>query len=172
MPLYLLAIKNNKKTNKNIIPTGFLYYPALLHYKKENIGTNVECIMNNLKDSLKMNGILNKDYLFLYDEEKIGDFIDIKSRNNINDEKVLNSDEMGLLLKKVESVLKEEGDSILNGDISINPIKDYKNDSCKYCKFDSVCAFNPKNDKVRKYKSLKKRDVLLSIEGDVNGMDN
>ena len=75
------------------------------------------------------------------------------------------------MFKKIEKILKEEGESILSGDIKINPIFDYKNDSCKYCKFSSICNFNPSSDIHRKYKSLKKREVLLSIEGDLNGLD-
>lgn len=172
MIVYLLAIKNKFKIDKNVIPTGFLYYPALVHYKKENIGTSIENINDNLRSSLRMNGILNKDYLSLYNEDNIDCFIDVKSRGNINDEKVLDSNDLSLIFKKAEAILKEEGESILNGDISINPINDYKNDSCKYCKFSSICNFNSNSDKARKYKSLKKRDVLLSIEGDLNGMDN
>lgn len=171
MIVYLLAIKNGLKINKNIIPTGFLYYPALVHYKKENIGTKEDIINDNLISSLKMNGILNKDFLSLYDDEKIGNFIDVKTRGNINDEKVLDSKDLSLVFKKIEKILKEEGENILSGDIKINPIIDYKNDSCKYCKFSSICNFNPSCDIHRKYKSLKKREVLLSIEGDLNGLD-
>ena len=64
----------------------------------------------------------------------------------------------------VKKVLKEEADSILSGDIKINPIKDNKNDSCKYCLFNGICKFNEQEDSLRKYKSLKNKEALIKIE--------
>ena len=171
MLIYLMAIKDSNITNKNIVPTGFLYYPALLHYKKEMIGMSKEEVLQNLKNSLKMNGILNKDYFSLYNEDEVGNFIDVKTRDNINYEKVLNTDELEIIFNKVLEVLKEEAENMLSGDISINPIIDNKNDSCLYCKFSSICKFNSEKDKARRFKNLDKSEVIKMIEGDINGMD-
>ena len=171
MIIYLMAICNLNISNKNIIPTGFLYYPALLHYKKELLGITKEDVINNLKDSLKANGIINSDYLSLYDEEKIGNYLDVTQRGKINEEKVLNTNEFNLVFNNVTKVLKREGNSILNGDVFINPIKDYKNDSCKYCKFSSICKFDDKINKPRRYKNLSTKEVVKIMEGDLNGMD-
>lgn len=171
MIIYLMAICNSNISNKNIIPTGFLYYPALLHYKKELVGITKEEVINNLKDSLKANGIINSDYLYLYDEEKIGNYLDVIQRNKINEEKVLNTNEFNLVFNNVTKVLKREGNSILNGDVFINPIKDHKNDSCKYCKFSSICKFDEKINKPRKYKNLSTKEVIKIMEGDINGVD-
>lgn len=171
MLIYLIAIKNSNITNKNIIPTGFLYYPALLHYKKEMVGIASDAVIENLKSSLKMNGIINKDYLSLYNEDEIGKYIDVTTKGNINYEKVLNADELNLVFKKVIDVLKQEANSMLSGDIKVNPINDTKNDSCKYCKFSSICKFDIEKNKPRRFKSLNKSEVLNSIEGDINGMD-
>ena len=172
MIIYLMAIKNYNITNKKIIPTGFLYYPALVRYKKENVGISCDEVKKGIKDSLKMNGIINKDNLDLYDEDNVGYFIDVISRKNINEEKVLNTDEINLVFDKVINILKEEGNSMLSGDIKINPIIDGKNDSCKYCLFSSICNFNKEKNRPRKFKSISNKEVIKILEGDVNGMDN
>lgn len=171
MIIYLMAIKNSNITNKKIIPTGFLYYPALVHYNKENIGTSDEVVLENLRSNLKMNGILNKESIDLYDIDVIGNYIDVISRKNINEQKVLDNDELDLVFEKVLEILKDEGNSMLSGDIKVNPIIDSKNDSCKYCLFSSICKFNKEKNKPRRYKSISNKDVIKSLEGDLNGMD-
>lgn len=171
MIIYLMAIKNSNITNKKIIPTGFLYYPALVHYNKENIGTSDEVVLENLRSNLKMNGILNKEYIDLYDTDVIGNYIDVISRKNINEQKVLDNDELDLVFEKVLKILKDEGNSMLSGDIKVNPIIDSKNDSCKYCLFSSICKFNKEKNKPRRFKSITNKDIIKSLEGDLNGMD-
>lgn len=166
MIIYLMAIYNSNISNKNIIPTGFLYYPALVHYKKENNLISKEDSLNSLKSNLKANGIINSNYLSLYNNDEIGKYIDVTSRGDINDDKVLNTNEFNKLFNYINNLLKEEGNSILNGEIYINPIKDNKNDSCKYCKFSSICKFDENKNKPRRYKSITNRDALIQMEGD------
>ena len=162
MLIYLTLIKENKK-DINVIPTGFLYFPALVHYNKEYFNISEEEIINNIKSNIKMNGIVNCDYINLYNQN-IDKFIDVTSRCKLNEEKVFSSSEIDNISSFVKKLLKEEVDSILNGDIRINPIKDNKNDSCAYCLFNSICKFNEKEDNYRKYKSLKNREALIKIE--------
>lgn len=171
MLIYLIAIKNSNITTKNIVPTGFLYYPALVKYNKELLGTSDEIIINNIRKNIRMNGILNKDYLDLYDDSNINNFIDIKTRDKYKEEKILSCDDLNVVFNKVIEVLKEEGNSLLSGDININPIVDSKNDSCKYCNYQSICKFNKDIHKARRYKSLSNKEILEKIEGDTNGMD-
>ena len=171
MLIYLIAIKNSNITTKNIVPTGFLYYPALIKYNKELLGTSDEVIINNIRKNIRMNGILNKDYLELYDDDNINNFIDIKTRDKYKEEKILSCNDLNVVFDKVINVLKEEGNSLLNGDIKINPIIDSKNDSCMYCKFQSICKFNKDIHKPRRYKTLSNNEVIKIIEGDTNGMD-
>lgn len=171
MLIYLLAIKNANKEDRAVIPTGFLYYPALIHFKNMSIATSDEEILKAIKDTIKMNGIINKDNLDLYNEKNIGDYIDIKTRDKINEEKVLGTNDLELVFNKVMKVLEKEGNDILRGDISINPIIDSMNDSCKYCKFNSICKFNKDINKARRFKPITNKEVLRSLEGDKSEMD-
>ena len=171
MIIYLMAIYNSNISDKNIIPTGFLYHPALVHYKKVANKIKKEESIDSLKDSLKANGIINSNYLSLYDLDLIGKYLDVTSRGNINDDKVLSTNEFNTIFKYIKELLKKEGNSILSGEIYINPIKDGKNDSCKYCKFSSICNFDENKNKPRRYKSIKNREALSKMEGEDSGMD-
>ena len=118
-----------------------------------------------------MNGILSKESIELYNTNEIGNYIDVISRKNLNEQKILDSEELNLVFDKILKILKDEGNNMLSGDISINPIIDNKNDSCKYCVFSSICKFNKEKNKPRRFKSITNRDVIKSLEGDLNGMD-
>lgn len=168
MLIYLLSIRNS---NKNNIPTGFLYYHALINNKISSYTTNNKEVTKNTLDGVKMNGILNKDYLSLYNDNTMGDYIDVKLKDKINEEKVFNSEDLETIFNEVLSVLTEEGNNILDGDIRVNPINDGKNDSCKYCKFNSVCKFDKNVDNYRKYKAISNRKALSDIRGDNNELD-
>lgn len=172
MIVYLLAIKNSDKGYKENKPTGFLYYPALITYKKESINLSKEEVLEKLKKQMRLNGIISSSSLCFY-KDNINDYIDVKTRNDISSDKVLHDNDLNIIFNKVIEVLKDEGNKILSGDISINPIIDSNNDSCLFCKFNSVCGFNKLKDKTRKYKSMSNSLALKLIkeEGDIYGMD-
>ncbi len=166
MLLYLLAIKENGSnlTNKKVIPSGLLYYPALLKEEKEPRFSNKKD--KSIKDRLIMNGIIDKDRLDLYGDD-VTDYVKITSRNAISDEYLYDSKSLELIFNNVKNTLREISKKMLDGDIKIDPIgKDV--DSCKYCKFSSVCAFDDKNDKKRKVDTHKNSEVIMMLEGDNN----
>ncbi len=169
MLLYLLAIKNSKITNKNIIPAGLLYYPALVKDIKISRKHSNEEINSEIKKKLKMNGILNKDeYMIdLMGGEDIGEYIDVTSRGKLNYEKLFGLDDLNNIFNSINKTLKDIGNNILSGNIKVNPIK-IGEDSCKYCKFESICKYNKDFDKKRKIEKLKNSEVLSKLGGDNN----
>lgn len=172
MIVYLLAIKNLDKKNKINKPTGFLYYPALINYKKESINLSKDEVLEKLKKQMRLNGIISSSSLEFYNDN-INDYVDVKTRDNISSDKVFSDDDLNIVFNKVMENLKKEGNKILSGNISINPIIDSNNDSCAFCKFNSVCGFNKLNGDVRKYKNMSNSLALKLIkeEGDINGLD-
>lgn len=172
MIVYLLAIKKSDKKYRINKPTGFLYYPALINYKKESINLSKDDVLKKLKKQMRLNGIISSSSLSFYNDN-IDDYIDVKTRGNISSDKVFSDDDLNIIFNKVMENLKNEGNKILSGDISINPIIDNNNDSCSFCKFNSVCKFNKLNGNVRKYKSMSNSLALKLIkeEGDINGLD-
>ncbi len=171
MLLYLLSIKENAGvfTDKKIIPSALLYYPALL--KESTASRSLKPSEKNatITEKLKMNGIINRDknVLDLLGSDDLGDYIAVTTRGNLNEEKLFGIDNLELLFNNIKETLKRIGNSIISGDIKVNPIGE-RIDACAYCKFNSICKFDSKIDKKRKPLNYKNTEVFKMLEGDNN----
>ena len=62
--------------------------------------------------------------------------------------KVLSNEEMDILIEKVNAIIDNTIESIVDGKFNINPkVKGDKNLACTYCKFKDIC-FKTKDDEV------------------------
>lgn len=166
MLIYLLAIKNSHSfTDKKMIPSALLYFPALLKESKSSRGLTLEEKKKSVYDRLKMNGIINSssDVLTLFGED-LKCYTDSFARDKLSFEKVFSMDDINNVFEYMINAIKDIGDSILDGKISVSPVED----GCKYCKFSSICKFDKKIDKTRKIKSYKNTEVYQMLEGDNN----
>lgn len=166
MLIYLLAIKNSHSfTDKKMIPSALLYYPALLKESKSSRGLTLEEKEKSVYDRLKMNGIINSssDVLDLFGED-LKCYTDSFVRDKLSFEKVFSMDDINNVFEYMINTIKTIGNSILDGKISVSPVED----GCKYCKFSSICKFDKKIDKTRKIKSYKNTEVCQMLEGDNN----
>ena len=166
MLIYLLAIKNSHSfTDKKMIPSALLYYPALLKESKSSRGLTLEEKEKSVYDRLKMNGIINSssDVLTLFGED-LKCYTDSFVRDKLSFEKVFSMDDINNVFEYMINTIKTIGNSILDGKISVSPVED----GCKYCKFSSICKFDKKIDKTRKIKSYKNTEVCQMLEGDNN----
>lgn len=166
MLIYLLAIKNSHSfTDKKMIPSALLYYPALLKESKSSRGLTLEEKEKSVYDRLKMNGIINSssDVLDLFGEN-LKCYTDSFVRDKLSFEKVFSMDDINNVFEYMINTIKTIGNNILDGKISVSPVED----GCKYCKFSSICKFDKKIDKTRKIKSYKNTEVYQMLEGDNN----
>lgn len=166
MLIYLLAIKNSYSfTDKKMIPSALLYYPALLKECKSSRGLTLEEKEKSVYDRLKMNGIINSssDVLDLFGED-LKCYTDSFVRDKLSFEKIFSMDDINNVFEYMINTIKTIGNNILDGKISVSPVED----GCKYCKFSSVCKFDKKIDKTRKIKSYKNSEVYQMLEGDNN----
>lgn len=166
MLIYLLAIKNSHSfTDKKMIPSALLYYPALLKESKSSRGLTLEEKEKSVYDRLKMNGIINSssDVLDLFGED-LKCYTDSFVRDKLSFEKVFSMDDINNVFEYMINTIKTIGNSILDGKISVSPVED----GCKYCKFSSICKFDKKIDKTRKIKPYKNTEVYQMLEGDNN----
>lgn len=171
MLLYLLILKKNSSllTDKNIIPSALLYYPALVKESSSSRSLNEQEMEKSISDKLKMNGIVcsNSNVISHLGGDFVGDFISITSRGKLNEENLYGLDELDLIFDDVQKNLKRIGNDILNGNINVNPIGG-RNDACSYCKFNSICKFDSSIDRKRKPYNLKNSEVIKMLEGDNN----
>lgn len=166
MLIYLLAIKNSHSfTDKKMIPSALLYYPALLKESKSSRGLTLEEKEKSVYDRLKMNGIINSsgDVLDLFGED-LKCYTDSFVRDKLSFEKVFSMDDINNVFEYMINTIKTIGNNILDGKISVSPVED----GCKYCKFSGICKFDKKIDKTRKIKSYKNTEVYQMLEGDNN----
>lgn len=171
MLLYLLAIKENSNdlTNKQVVPSGLLYYPALVKEKPSSRGLDLSLKENTITERLRMNGIINYDSKVLeaLGGDELGSFLNVLTRTKLSDEKIFGMDNLNLLFKNIKSTLKNIGNDILNGKISVSPIFG-SDDACSFCKFSSICKFDSSIDKKRKVKNYKNSEVFKMLEGDLD----
>ena len=92
----------------------------------------------------------------------IGKDGDLSSRSS-----VATKEEFEALQKNVKKTIKEISREILQGNIEIKPYNYQQKTGCDYCKYKSVCSFNP-NVKDNDYCYIKYRnshDILNEIMG-------
>lgn len=165
MLIYLLAIKQSKISNLNIVPSALLYYPALVKEKTSFRGEEKKD--QTIKERLKMNGIVNKDDINLLERVEEGTYINIMSYGKIDEQKLYGIDELNKLFDNIKGTLKKMGKEIYEGNISVNPIGE-RSDACCYCKYSSICKFDDKVDKKRKPSDYKNKEVFDMLGGDDN----
>ncbi|MBQ2696636.1 MAG: exodeoxyribonuclease V subunit gamma [Clostridia bacterium] len=73
--------------------------------------------------------------------------------------------------QKLSSYIKKTagklGEEILQGGVAISPCKNDKNFPCQYCRFHSVCSFNPEQDSYRVAPPLKDDAVWSILEEEI-----
>ena len=164
MLIYLLAIKESKISNLNIIPSALLYYPALIKEEKYKVGDNKDEI---LEKKMRMVGMVNKDDVDILEKDNIGRFINDTSRGVLNLQKTYDLDNLNNLFTYIKKMIYNMGKALYDGNIEVNPIGD-KHDACLYCKYSSICKFDKKYDKKRKLKKYTNKEVFEMLGGDYN----
>lgn len=165
MFLYMFAITKNgkEKYGDNIIPAGVLYVPA----NNPSIsveGDSSEDMIEKEKDKeLKMHGIVlyDKDIVSAMDKEGKGKYIKVRlTKDGIHSSdknNVATLEEFGLLSRKIDNLLKDMANNLINGKISDIPIKG-RYDECKYCDYKSICNHKD-GDKHTVINSLNREEI-------------
>ena len=79
---------------------------------------------------------------------------------------VITADKYDALIKHLKGRIKDIGDGILNGDISISPYETGAKTGCDYCTYKSICGFDKevKGYKFKKLKNLKADEIWAKIQ--------
>ena len=148
---------------ENFEPAGILY-SGLIDSKfkltKGKVEFDKEEIESAIRKNFRMNGVVLADVNVVKMMDKhlssgaTSDIIPVGLTStgefNKKNSKILNKDEFEKLQNKVNEIIKEISKEILNGKIDIKPYN-YKNENgCTYCKYGSICRFNP-NSKENSY---------------------
>ena len=148
MFLYLFSLINEKNEKYNKTPAGVLYVHA--SQKTVSFGSKDEAlngIDKKINDNFKMMGVVISDedddtVANAMEHEVKGEFIPVKKdKNGILKGSIASLAELGRIHKKVNSLVAEMGNTLHDGRIYRNPVKNknHKN-TCEYCDFKDVCA--------------------------------
>ncbi len=178
LQLQLITYANETSKINDAIVAGMLYFPLLEPTViKNNRDISKEDIENMIREEYKMKGLVLADVNIIKAmDNKISEGksdiipVTMKSQDEIDEKRssTLSKEEFENLLKYSNKLIGKIAKEILGGTIDIKPsysIKD-KISQCKYCKYKSICGFNPKN-KGNNYRFVpkdKKEDILEKIK--------
>ena len=171
---YLDAITENEKVE----PAGILYFNLIEPViKSENKNMTSEELEQEIKSNFKMNGIVLGDVKvvkMMDNTLKSGKSellpVYIEKEGNISKSKSnsLDKSEFKILQKQVKNILKQITKEILDGNIKQKPvyISKTKQSPCEYCKYKSICQFNPNmcGNNYNYVPNLKKDEIIEKLK--------
>lgn len=180
MFIYLFSLSEDKASNYNGIPAGVLYMHAARNVFPFNSKKEAsEKIKSDEQDSFKMKGIVLSDFdgeiALAMEHDLKGKYIPVKMKKSGElSGKLASLEELGLIHKKINSLLVQMGMDLHMGKISRNPVKNknHKN-TCDFCDYTDICA-NVKNIDNRITSDLTDNEVketLAKEYGDNAAMD-
>jgi len=121
--------------------------------------------------SLRTKGLVLEDAVIVrnMDSEIEGDSLIIPARINKNGKLGRSSaasvEQFKKLMEFVRVRVINMGEKIMNGDISIKPYRKKQNTACSYCKYSSICGFDPllENNNYRVVKQYTDDEVWKKI---------
>ena len=170
MIVYMTAINNNGYKNyKNIVPAGVLYMPAIKPVVGAELSDDDKKLDSELRKKLCMNGIVldNVDVIEGMEKEGKSVFIPV----GIKDGKIKKSDsivslaQMGILMRYVEKLIREMGESLRQGEVCSNPLAVGETNSCQWCPYGSVCGFEDEK-KIKVAKGYKTSEIYEKMRGE------
>ena len=152
LPIYLYLLKKSERFHDAFI-AGFYIQKVLP--KKENIQFKKD-VKALLQDKLVLQGFTNSDEALMemiddeYQNSRIIKNLQFKKDGQISSKsKVISDAEMDEVILKIDAIIDEVVNHILNGDFYINPkIVEGKNVACTYCKFRDLCYKRKQNEVV------------------------
>lgn len=153
--------------DKEVVPAALLYYHVNDPMIKSEEELSPEQVNDQLLKELRMNGLVNdsEDVIGLLD----GSFatkssiipVERKSDGSLSARSsVVNRQDYEVISNYVNQKMHQFGTEILQGNIEVNPCEQGNTESCTYCTFREICAFDGKIPGFEKRKPGHGMDVL------------
>lgn len=147
MFIYLFSLCEDKGAKLSGIPAGVLY----MHASRNIFNFDSKCQAESTVDaeensSFKMKGLVlcddDREIPAAMEHELKGKYIPVKAKANGDlTGQLVSLEELGLIHKKINSLIEKMGEELHNGDISRSPVKNKNHKStCEYCDYSDVCA--------------------------------
>ena len=167
-----VEIEQKKHSDKKIVPAAMLYYHIDDPIVEDDGDMTPEQINAKLLQELKMTGIVNqndeavrlldkeftsKSEILPLDRKKDGSFSAYSS--------VIKEEDMQIVSDYVNHKIRQLGNGILNGTISVNPYEQNGSKACTYCTYKSVCGYDGRIEgyEMRKLQKLSAEDAIQGM---------
>lgn len=149
----------------NVSPSALLYYTIDNPIEITGRNSSDEEILKSIRKDLKVSGLLTDDKAnFERNDKDVGASsnvipIRLNKEGNVyssDSRHVAKEDEITNMISYVNQIMRNIGERIYAGDISISPVKSEKKDSCKNCSYCHICPFDKE---IRGYSERKQNDV-------------
>lgn len=149
----LSALKDQEspKTLPPTLPAGFLYFPVLEPQLDEKAPLSAEEAEERRLKAIKISGYLLADPHVLEAMDASfaagqSDILGLKLNKDGSFRKganVLTEEQFSMLQNYLFHTLRQTGEDILGGEISLYPYRRGKSTGCQYCSYRPVCHFDP-----------------------------
>ena len=167
LQIQLITYLDEACKQDNFEPAGFLYSGLIdSKLKLDNVKSIID--ENEIKKALRKNFRMSG---FVLADMNIAKMMDNNLNSSLNSDiipvaitssgnfskysKILNKEDFENMQKEVKNIIKEISTEILDGNIDIKPYCYGTENGCTYCKYLSICRFNP-NQKDNSYFEVKK----------------
>lgn len=167
-----VEMEQKKHPDKKIVPAAMLYYHIADPMVEDGAALTPEQINSKILQELKMTGIVNQndEAVRLLDTE-FQDKSDILPLERKKDgsfsaySSVITEEDMQTVSNYVNQKIKQLGNEILAGTISVNPYEQNGNQGCTYCAYQSVCGYDARIEgyQMRKLPKMRQDEAMERI---------
>lgn len=168
-----LELEAVKHPDKDILPAALLYYHMEDPLVESSGELSDEELNHAIVKSLKTKGVVSSEpgVVEKLDREFVtrSDVIPVERNKNgafSARSSVLDGEELKMVSRYVTKKIKEIGQRILGGEISLSPYEMGKQDACQWCSYCNVCGFDPSRPgcEKRTLEDLSKENALELIK--------
>lgn len=171
MLLYLFSICENAagRYGDRPHPAGVLYYPADDFIVLVSRSASAEEIEKEQRKKRLQSGLLIRNIEVLEGMESGlgGAFIRprLNQKGEITPKKTVTTEKGFESIKKhIDKLLKQLGQEIISGNVTANPFKMSKQNSCRYCDYSAVCGYEPDRIRGREYEPYALSELKSDVE--------
>ena len=146
-----MELEQKKNPEKRVLPGAFLYYHIADPFVEREDGMEAADIEREVLKKLKVTGIINEEETVVHGIDQTTQGQSLVAPIGYNKDgslsrysSVMEEEQIQLLLDYSRKKAAQLGNAILRGEVSMNPGKMTGMDSCAFCEFKQVCAFDEK----------------------------
>lgn len=151
-----MEMEQKKHPDKTVVPAAMLYYHIDDPVVEDNGSAAPEEVNAKLLQELKMTGLVNKndDAVRLLDREFDGksDILPLERKKDGNFtaySSVISEEDLKTISNYVNHKIRQIGNEILSGTISVNPYEQNGVRACTYCAYKNVCGYDGRTEGYR-----------------------